>query len=524
MMKNLYLVVLICLFNIGSFAQQVHISGGHDYSIAICTSGMIMGWGSNGSSQIGSTGASLVPSMIVDASLPSRILQLTAGSGSHGVALSCDSMIYTWGANASGQLGHGTNSVSETASKVVGIGGTGFLTAIKSIGASKNATYAITSNNRVVAWGDNTKGKLGNGKQISTNTPVNVVRSLGQLTNIRQVQGTDSSGVALAIDSTVYTWGNNFQHQLGRNTVNTFDVFASQVKKKDGTTLKSIVQISAGGNHVLALDKNGNVWSWGSDLEGQLGQTDTNDSKAYAALVGAGQTSVLPANLEKVTSISAGFAHSLAVLSDGSVVSWGSNKAFGLGADSTEIENNAGILGLGTGPFTPNALLGIKEQSVDFPQFVLISADTKFTAAKTVSSGDNWAFIVTKDSLIYAMGYNAQGQLGIGNTTNPAYPVQLSLPTSCTLGSDCSVITANLDAQVDNEILYPSPFTDQVYYSLNNGKDFELTISDLHGVEISKNRIIQDKGVIQTSHLPVGVYIFKFVSGTNVLIKKVSKN
>ncbi|MBK7006345.1 MAG: hypothetical protein IPH37_15500 [Burkholderiales bacterium] len=80
-------------------------------------------------------------------------------------------------------------------------------------------------------------------------------------------------GMALNNAGQVYTWGSNFMGQLGQNTSNnTSRPLALLVKNADGNGLLSnIKMVSAGGNHAMALDQDGKVFAWGNATSGQLG-------------------------------------------------------------------------------------------------------------------------------------------------------------------------------------------------------------------------------------------------------------
>ncbi len=79
--------------------------------------------------------------------------------------------------------------------------------------------------------------------------------------------------------------------------------------------LTEVAAISAGGDHSLALLSNGTVMAWGNNADGQLGNGTKTSSEVPVAVSG----------LSGVTAISAGGEHSLALLSNGTVMAWGDN-------------------------------------------------------------------------------------------------------------------------------------------------------------------------------------------------------
>jgi alpha-tubulin suppressor-like RCC1 family protein len=195
-----------------------------------------------------------------------------------------------------------------------------------------------------------------------------------------------------------------------------------------------IVRISAGGDHSMALDDQGDVWTWGSNQYGQLGdgtKTDSwlphrlstvSDAKDIAAgamhsvvlrndgtvlvwggnalhqlgINGADSTIPTPvSNLSGATAIYAGFSHSLALLSDGSVKGWGSN-GFGELGNGTTIESSGavGVLNL--------------------------------TEAAVLAVGDGFSLALRRDGTVWAWGRNDSGMLGNGTAINSATPVQVN--------------------------------------------------------------------------------------------------
>lgn len=156
----------------------------------------------------------------------------------------------------------------------------------------------ILVNGHAWSWGDNQYGQCGCGSTaavITSPTPVSQGSTLytsidqgGNLTN-------DGHELALTAAGAVWAWGDNARGQLGIGTqVN------SNIPVLVTGLPSSIVDVRAGGEHSLALDGAGNVWAWGDNQYGQVGNGTT--------------TNVLPPIevLSGVTQISAGSFHSLA--------------------------------------------------------------------------------------------------------------------------------------------------------------------------------------------------------------------
>jgi hypothetical protein len=241
-----------------------------------------------------------------------------AAGDSHSLALLSNGTVVAWGDNESGQLGDGKTSDSEVPVAVKGLSG------VTAIAAGEEHSLALLSNGTVVAWGKNEEGELGTGNTNSSNTPV-AVKNLANVTAI--AAGGDFS-LALLSDGTVVAWGSDARDELGDAAVlaeeeterETEGVFSDVPVPVDG--LSNVKAVSAGLDHGLALLQDGTVMSWGDDSAGELGNgalEETNDT--------AGPVS----GLSGVSKISAGERLSAAVLSSGAVMTWGSNALGGLG-------------------------------------------------------------------------------------------------------------------------------------------------------------------------------------------------
>ncbi|MFD4742603.1 RCC1 domain-containing protein [Streptomyces virginiae] len=182
------------------------------------------------------------------------------------------------------------------------------------------------------------------------------------------------------------SWGNNRAGQLGDGTWTDFRTTATTVL---GLTSTEVVKIAAGGagaanGHGLALLTDRTVQSWGSNSSGQLGDGSVFSHNAPGQVV----------NLSNATDIAAGGAHSLALLADRTVVAWG--------------KNNYGQLGNGT--------------NMDSSVPVRVEGLDKVTA---IAAGLNHSLALREDGTVWAWGYNINGQLGDGSSASRSIPGQV---------------------------------------------------------------------------------------------------
>lgn len=120
-----------------------------------------------------------------------------------------------------------------------------------------NNSYAIKTSGRAFAWGAQSAGGLGNnqGGVASICKPACVC---GVIKTFCAISGGDGFAVSIDKYGRLWSWGYNVQGQLGDNTI---------VSKLTPVSVLGVVktfcEISAGASHCLAIDKNGRGWSWG---------------------------------------------------------------------------------------------------------------------------------------------------------------------------------------------------------------------------------------------------------------------
>lgn len=150
-------------------------------------------------------------------------------------------------------------------------------------------------------------------------------------------------------------------------------------------------KIACGDGHNLALKTDGTVVAWGYNSQGQLGNGSSLDFLSPYQVGGSNK-------LTGVIDIACGGNHSLALKSDGMVVAWG--------------YNNSGQIG------------GTRGNSTT-PVPVTDAYSLPFTGVRAIEAGAAFSMALKDDGTVWAWGNNSYGQLGIGNTTNKSYPVQV---------------------------------------------------------------------------------------------------
>lgn len=203
-----------------------------------------------------------------------------AAGAKHFAALKRDGTILTWGENDSGQLGDGTTTSRDTPRRVMGIG------SVISLAAGNNVTLAVKKDGTVWGWGRNIYGITPKGLDVtSSHSPVRI-DGLKEIVAVAVPgNGYRDSNHYLAVDRNgrVFTWGFNSQGQLGQGTKG--HVTVRKPAMIDG--LDGVTAVAAGLTHALALRSDGTIRSWGGNSSGQLGNGNGFDSAFPVGLVAA---------------------------------------------------------------------------------------------------------------------------------------------------------------------------------------------------------------------------------------------
>ncbi|NLG46001.1 protein kinase [Gordonia sp. (in: high G+C Gram-positive bacteria)] len=228
-----------------------------------------------------------------------------------------DESLYCWGNNSSSQIGDGGTTTQQTPIKVPGLTG---VTAV-SIGnyLSKNEEYPTTTcaiaSGDVYCWGRNHYGQIGDGSTEDRSSPVKVPG----LPKATAVSTNDTATCAVTEEKEVYCWGGGEGGQIG-----TGDTSERVTSPQKVNNLSDVKQISSNGGTVCAIAAENDLYCWGNNGSGQLGDGTTDQRN----------TPVKVKNLQNVTSVSIGRSvdtekkiiyRTVCAVADGKVHCWGSD-------------------------------------------------------------------------------------------------------------------------------------------------------------------------------------------------------
>lgn len=328
-------------------ANVTSVVAAGEFNLALDRDGTVWSWGDNDRGQLGrgpASAGSPIPARVLDEAglQPLANIRAVAAGYHHALALSTEGEVWAWGYNGFGELGIG--SASETPStlpvQVKGNADIGFLTGVVAIGAGSFHSVALTSEGEVWAWGKDDEGQAGDGTLGGGNvvypSQVKDAEGTGPLTNVSEIASGWFHNLARTTSGEIWAWGENQGGQLGDGTKGTDRPLPVRVKDAAGSgALSDITQLAAGYSHSMALSADGRIWSWGANNDGQIGDGTKGTAGSADRLLpvrveGTGGVG----DLSGIAAIAVGDIHSLALTADGQAWAWGSNDNGQLGDGS----------------------------------------------------------------------------------------------------------------------------------------------------------------------------------------------
>ncbi|CAA6653770.1 unnamed protein product [Spirodela intermedia] len=234
---------------------------------------------------------------------------LGVGKDYHSVATE----IYSWGSGTNYQLGTGNAHIQRLPCKVDALQGS----YIKMSAAAKFHSVAVGSCGELYTWGFGRGGRLGHpdfdihSGQAAVITPRQVTMGLGSR-RVMAIAAAKHHTVIATESGEVFTWGSNREGQLGYPSVDT------QPTPRRVSSLRSrIIAVAAANKHTAAVAESGEVFTWGCNKEGQLGYGTSNSASNYTPRL----VEYLKGRNFKAVSVAK--YHTVVLGADGEVFTWG---------------------------------------------------------------------------------------------------------------------------------------------------------------------------------------------------------
>ncbi len=571
--SKLYIPVKVISEN-GTVLEDIQT--GDKFTIALKANGTVWSFGANtkGELGLGDNVSKNTPNQ-VEKLKDIVVEQISTGNG-HTIALTKDGKVYTWGLNTNGQLGNGTtknsNIPQEITIPIVQESKAIVQEKIVKVVANKNTSYAITSTGKVYAWGagfkispsllemdknilditstyylsddgivrkieDNTEIQLSYNETLPSQEPVIEAEKILQIS-----EGTDHL-LLLGESGIIYSYGVNTYGQLGDGTtVSKSENISTAVRLSKQDKVTDIVEVSAGDKYSIAVSQSGEIYLWGKNETGELGEnwdvsSDGTQEHSYATK---------NEYLSDIVNISAGITHTAISNSQGEVYTFGNgdNGELGNGKNSdyyepqlvgrnivesntneilmevdetTNIESKINYFnlyndiatnlttssldeqvvtvdaeGIVTALNEGRTTIVVKEDSSEKVGIIQVRVLAKGTTPPTntlkiepqTESGGSHTVMLKVDGSVWTYGQNEYGQLGIGSSQYSDVPMKVAFPkntviTKIATGEDHSLA---LDSEGNVWV-----WGRNQYYQLgNNSVEYLLTptkITEIKGIK-----------------------------------------
>jgi alpha-tubulin suppressor-like RCC1 family protein len=278
----------------------------------------------------------------------------------------------------------------------------------------------------VWCWGQNHHGQLGDGTLGSESAAV----AVKGITDAVDVSAGSEHTCAVTASGGAKCWGNNDSGQLGDGT------FTDSKVPVDVAGLTSgVVAVAAGFSHTCALMSAGGVKCWGDNLFRQL-----------SLAPGVVNQSLVPVDMSGLTSgvaaVFAGYEHTCAAITDGSVECWGRDAEGQLGGPETygqpvDVPGLTNVTGLAMGEFFTCADMadGTTKCWGQVPlqgSLPVPTDEVGISGANAIAAGESFVCVAGSGGAMRCLGRNVEGELGDGTNTNSGSPVDVAGITGAT--------------------------------------------------------------------------------------------
>ncbi len=403
---------------VAGISNAATVGAGDYYTCAMTTDGHVSCWGASWDGRLGNPAAK-TGNTVSDTGL-STVTALSVGAW-HSCVVKADATVACWGGNGFGECGVGAHGGSISVPVPVAS-----LSGVSAVGAGSPQTCSLLSSGKVMCWGGNFNGDLGQGTLVLATQPNDVSGE----SSVADVACGDDFTCSARKDGSVACWGDNESSQLAVAT----PLLTATPTVVAG--LSGIAKIRSGpySQMACAMDGSNAVTCWGDNQYGALGH-DSNGDPSLPAPFGVTATQLV-----------VGYKHICALATDGTVPCAGQNydgqlgngTTSGTSSTPTAAQGVAGVtlLGGGTGH---NCALGTggllcwgdddSAQLGDGKSPGGIGTPQKATAVtfapSSIAGGADFTCAIDPAGDVYCFGTGGSGQMGSGSISGSSTPVKV---------------------------------------------------------------------------------------------------
>lgn len=330
-------------------------------------------------------------------------VQLSAGeAGGHTCGISTNNQMYCWGRHRLGYNPTGpTNNLPTLIPNPIGV------SSWKYVSSGSFFACGISDNDQVYCWGKGFFGQLGNGELSDKTVPTIVSKPVG-VTTWNSISAGSAHTCGIADTRQVYCWGWNGHGQLGNGSIE--DERFAKTLVVNPPTVDSWKAIHAGTEHTCAIAGTDDLYCWGRNDFGQVGNGQTSRAEVLPNLV------FNPSDVTRWKSVDAEQYNTCGIANNSRIYCWGSN--------------SNGQLGNGESGETMNKKIP-----------TLVVNPNSVSSWKIVSVGAFHACGLSNNDMLYCWGSNGEGQLGDITGNNHSEPYSISNPNGTNIWGAISLST-----------------------------------------------------------------------------------
>ena len=364
----------------------------------------------------------------------------------HSLVLTSDGRLLSWGNNTYGQLGDGTTNSTTTPNDITPFFNLVLNETIVDVSSGTDHVVATTSNNRIFCWGRNDQGQLGDNSIVDKYLPTDISHlfNIDTTDAIAQIESASSHTILRTESGLVYSWGLNNVGQLGNGNTTSQLIPTNITQNFSLTSGEKIIYLDTSSTHTLAISNQQNIYSWGNNQNGQLGY-----EQAY--LYPYKITQRFPLNLgEFIIQVAAGRLFSLFLTSSGRLFTCGNNASGQLGA---------------------NSVYGAIRELTDVTHQFNLKGNEQII---NVFAGQSYSMAITSGGSIFGWGYNYNGQISHYGANIQRKPVQITT----LFQESIELITETYLHQDPIQLLNPQS-SNAIFLGWFLDEKFEMPITDI---------------------------------------------